>query len=86
MADPKFYNKDGSLTQYAFGCGYLEVEKMGTHSRITLGKEHGVYHIKGFVSDVRVWEVFDHLTPARVLFRKLATIIRKLPVELKTCA
>lgn len=41
--EPKFYNKDGSLTRYSFACGYVE-QKNG----LRLHMEHGVYHVRGF--------------------------------------
>jgi hypothetical protein len=60
-----FYNADGSLTRYSFLCGYVEVRK-----DMTLGMEHGVYHVKGFHMDKRIWESFDSLTEARAYFRR----------------
>jgi hypothetical protein len=41
--EPKFYNKRGLFTRYAFMCGYVE-EKRG----LRLHMEHGVYHVRGF--------------------------------------
>jgi len=72
-----FYNADGSLTRYAFACGYLE-ERM----RINLSKEHNTYHVKGFTCESmrvgervyatgeRVLESFDDLTSARKFLHK----------------
>ena len=74
----QFYNSDSSLTDYALSCDYVEVEKMGDKARITLEKEHGTYHVKGFILDIRIWQSFDSLSVARQLFRKLATQVRRL--------
>jgi hypothetical protein len=65
---PKFYNANGSLTKYAFACGYME--KRGD---ITLFRQHTVMHVAGFTkTGLRVWESFDNLTPARRFFRKVS--------------
>jgi hypothetical protein len=37
---------------------------------MTLGMEHGVYHVKGFHNQKHIWESFDSLTPARAYFRR----------------
>ena len=42
---PRFFNKDGTLTTYAFACGYIETkEKNGISA--TLWLEHGTWHIR----------------------------------------
>lgn len=56
-----FFNKDTTLTKYAFKCGYMEVMR-GKN----LSMEHGTYHVKGQdASGARVWESFDTVKPAR---------------------
>jgi hypothetical protein len=73
-----FYNSDGSLTQYAFSCGYIERKEgqiQGQSYSYSLGKEHTVYHVKGFgTRGKHVWESFDTLTAARRLFRSLPEV------------
>jgi hypothetical protein len=65
--DPKFFNKDGSLTSYSFSCGYMQ--KKGN---FTLWKQHYCYHIAGRnIEGKQVWESTDSLTEARKLLRKL---------------
>jgi len=58
---PIFYNKNGTLTRYAFSCGYVE-----EHGNKNLSMEHGVFHVKGFDNQGRhVWQSFDTVKPAR---------------------
>lgn len=51
---PKFYDKRGNLTAYAFACGYTESWE-GTLGRLTINHEHGIYHIRGRFNNERVW-------------------------------
>lgn len=60
-----FYNADMTLTRYAFSCGYVEKRKT-----MTLEMEHGVFHVKGFHADKRVWESFNKVKEARAYFRR----------------
>ena len=65
---PKCYNADGSLTKYAFACGYLQ-----TRGRITLSMEHHVMIVKGFQKNgTYVVQGFYKLTEARKFFRKVS--------------
>lgn len=53
MRDPKFVNKDGSFTPYAFACGYVQSWYTGEHfagseKSVTLEMQHGVYFVKSF--------------------------------------
>lgn len=63
----KFKNKSGTLTAYAFACGYIEVAKNGTK----LFMEHNHYHVR---KDHKHWYTFDsdRLTKARACFRALS--------------
>lgn len=55
-------NKDGSLTAYAFACGY--VEEKGNYKLF----KDGCFHIQG----AGLWLTFSTLTEARKAFRKLS--------------
>lgn len=53
MRNPKFKNKNGTLTAYAFACGYVQEwfdgERYATSTlRVTLSYENGAYHLKSF--------------------------------------
>jgi len=71
--EPKFYNKNGSLTAYSFACGYIEkLERDNKQTQLFL--DGGVWHVKGydFNKHERItWECFDYLTPARKYFAQL---------------
>lgn len=71
VRNPKFTNKDGSLTAYSFACGYIqrcwvtnpELEQI----EIDLYKD-GCYHVRAYdlTNKFRlVWNSFDTLTEAR---------------------
>lgn len=69
----KFHNKDGTITDYSFLCGY--VEKYGTDDipRATISREPNGYHVKGFDKDsVHFWEIFEKVKEARSFARKTA--------------
>lgn len=69
---PKFKNPDGSLTAYAFACGYVE-RKETPALRLDLWHEGAVYHVRAhdYAEHKRVfWESFDTLRPARAFFAK----------------
>ena len=67
----KFYNKNGTLTNYSLSCGYYEYqEKNGI--RIELWKEE-CYHVRkhDFNIGKRIfWNSFDKLTDARKFYNK----------------
>jgi hypothetical protein len=63
--EPKFKNKNGTLTPYAFACGY--VEKYGP---LTLWREPNDWHVRGFVDGARLWECFETLREARQYARR----------------
>ena len=65
-------NKRGTLTAYGLACGY--VEKRG---EATLHREHGLYHVRGWVpgmhgGSVRAWQVFERLVNARKALARMA--------------
>lgn len=75
---PEIHNKDGSLSSYAFDCGYQELEDSG-EIRTRLYKEHGVYHVRchDHKNQVRlVWETFGYLKPARRYYNFLRKQVR----------
>lgn len=65
-----FNNKNGSLTKYAFLCGYIE-QKETMLNRLSLSLD-GVYHVKGFVNNKRIWETFEKLTDARKFYKSVS--------------
>ena len=65
--DCMFYNKDGTLTRYAFSCGYIEKQKNGNKN---LSMRHGVFHVLGQDENGNfVNESFQHVKPARAFLR-----------------
>lgn len=72
--DPKFNNKDGSLTIYAFACGYVEQHNNDeTNSRVTLWLDSDCYHVRShqFNGAGRIaWETFVTLKEARKFYKE----------------
>jgi len=72
--NPKFYNKNGTLTAYALACGYVETRPLQTENgEVRLFRDGVVWHVQAR-DDNRgrfVWECFDLLTRARAFFRKV---------------
>src|ERR1019366_10428124 len=65
-----FYNKDGTLTRYAFSCGYVEMQKNGNKN---LSMRHGVFLVLGQDENGNfVNESFQHVKPARAFLRARA--------------
>jgi len=75
---PQFKRKDGSLTAYAFACGYIQREYVNG-IRIDLFHEGAVYHVKLFNESLpyldwnangsgRRWETLGTLAEARKQF------------------
>lgn len=72
--NPKFHNKNGTLTPYAFACGYVETRPLNTSGgEVRLFRDGAVWHVQAQDDDRGrfVWECFDLLTPARAFFRKV---------------
>ena len=64
MSQPKFYNKDKSLTAYALACGYIQVRYFN-NIRVELLHDTGCYHVK----------VFDRtLTPSRQVWHSCKSL------------
>lgn len=85
MTDPKFRNANGTLTAYAFRCGYVESftldgkEYYGTDAPGVMLYRDGVWHVKAHSlphGNARVWNSFDTLTDARKAFRRYRAAIK----------
>ena len=65
----KFENKDGSLTAYAFACGYIQTKKVnGIETR--LSHSHSSYDVETWIDNNRVyWLSTESLTIARKIFK-----------------
>ena len=77
----KFKNKDGSLTRYAFACGYIQEKEVknpkGENITIQLYHEGAVYQVRAYDNTNKsrlVWNSYDDtdLTAARSNFALLA--------------
>ena len=64
-----FKNKDGSLTRYAFACGYMEQVECGD-KRLQLYQDC-LFHVRAIVYGAPRWESFEKLTEARAFYRQL---------------
>lgn len=72
--NPKFYNKDGSLTRYAFKCGYIQEKGSKDGIYVSMWHEHSTFHVRkhNFRTGERIfWESFgsNELTKARNVFK-----------------
>jgi hypothetical protein len=78
MSTPKFHNKNGDVSAYAFACGYIQNEENETRWK-HIYKEHVHWHVKkGAIQNGEhviydVWETFEinELTKARKLYKSL---------------
>jgi hypothetical protein len=78
MKEPKFYNKDGTLTAYSFACGYIERKETYSGWK-EIYMEYIHYHVRsgpkmanGQTQKWTTWECFDHeLTKARKFYRSI---------------
>lgn len=59
--EPKFHNKDGSLTAYALACGY--VQTLGNGWKLF---QDGCYHLRRSNEE---WLTFSSLTQARQAYK-----------------
>jgi hypothetical protein len=69
--NPKFYNRDGSLTAYSFACGYVQKKEIA-HYDVTLYLE-GCWHIRTWDNEARKrigWESFNRLGQARKAYKQ----------------
>lgn len=74
--EPKFYNKNGTLTRYGLACGYVEKkESVKTGNRKQLYMEHSHFHVTAGEKGEKnsIWEVFtgDELTKARKFYNSI---------------
>ena len=62
-----------NLSSYEFSCGYVQRYEKDSFNRVSLYREHNVYHvIKTVYNDSQsIWNAFDTLTEARKNFREL---------------
>ena len=58
--EPKFYNKNGTLTKYALFCGYVEKKKT-VNQWEELYIEHNCIHVRAGIQgeQYNVWESFE---------------------------
>ncbi len=67
----KTFNKDGSLTRYAFSCGDVEVYSIkGQENGIRISLEHETFHVKGFFGKEWIYKVFSKIGEARKYARQ----------------
>ena len=93
MNDDKFHNKNGSLTMYAFACGYIEQFKLQPRetkhgmfdyetSLSAANIETGLWDIKGSVGNLyefmHFWVQAEGLKNARRLYSKSRALLRKV--------
>lgn len=66
----KFNNKNGTLTVYAFACGYVEEYKIDD-TTLKLFQD-GLWHVQGRSDTLGrfLWESFEYLTQAREFLRQ----------------
>lgn len=78
-------NKNGTLSDYGFTCGYVQfVENLTTHKE--LYKEHNTYHVRSLYNNSPelntqfdgstshkyiIWESFQSLTKARSFYNSI---------------
>lgn len=80
IKEPKFYNKNGDLTPYAFACGYIQWASL-TGKEIDMW-ENGkklfldagtTYHVKHYKNGKRIsWESFQSIRAARKYYESLS--------------
>lgn len=86
-------NKNGELSAYGLHCGYVDrIESGDNNLTAELYEEGGVFHVRLFdrsapnfggkhfnecISGGRFWWSFYTLTPARKLYRKLRTAVKR---------
>lgn len=85
-AEPVFENANGTLTPYAFACGYCENWDgngrlwdsfyAGTTDRVTLYRD-GLWHVKTRRGHNLYWDSFDTLTEARRWVLRARSAIRR---------
>lgn len=61
-------SNNGLVTAYGFACGDIE---MYPQRNVHIGREHGVYHVKGINNGKRIYETFRLVSSARKFVRSL---------------
>lgn len=77
----RFRLKDGQLSRYAFGCGYIQTVTKGS-IRTELYADGACYHVRQFNNNTHerlLWDCFDvgSLTLARKHYRSLTKQLRR---------
>jgi len=62
---PQTHDRDGFPTEYGFACGYVARYAPCESNRVTMAREHGVYHVKGFLHGAHFWHSFSRLKDAK---------------------
>jgi hypothetical protein len=75
MMRDKFRRADGTLTQYALACGYMEHYE-NEHGRVSMEMDASVFHVKGFMDGERFWDTYEKLETARTAFSITRQILR----------
>lgn len=74
---PKFRNADGTLTGYAFICGYVERYGEADTPRAVISREPNGLHVRGFDREgIYFWEIFETSHDARRFARSKAGKMR----------
>ena len=60
VSNANFRLLNGQLNGYAFACGYIEPWENGLNLSLDC-----IYHVKGYINNVRIWETFQHIGDAR---------------------
>lgn len=71
----RFHNKDGSLTRYAFACGYVQRETIG-NVEVSLYQD-GCWHVRYWLGGTRHWDTFDRLYKARKRYREVCAVLKR---------
>ncbi len=81
---PLLQRKDGTPTAYGFACGYVIERELGNRYRLRVYREHGVYHVNGFIAAQKlghpsrhVWESSPTANGARRILAKLSAEHRR---------
>ena len=77
--DRKFYQKNGFLTPYGYGCGYMDSFSFGDYE-ITLRLD-GLWHVRVYSKNAPqfLWECFDDTTArkdAQKFFLRLRELVK----------
>jgi len=76
---PHFKNKDGSLTEYSFTCGYIQTQTKD-NVRTQLYFEGACYHVRAFCEDTGkrlYWDSYRLLTNARSVYNRGVCLINE---------